>query len=120
MIIDADAAVDKWMKPGKAQFPIEYRSEEAYESDFVVETKDRILICEIKAEKELADPVVQSKVSAATKCAGRRTSTRRATAGSRGPTCSSQTIRFCQTPPSPACPRNSWLASQERVRSGDA
>jgi len=55
------------MMPGRAQFQIEYRSDEAYEPDFVVETKDRIPICEIKAEKELADPVVQSKASAATK-----------------------------------------------------
>ena len=67
VLVDADATVDKWMKPGKAQFPIEYRSEEAYEPDFVVETMDRILMCEIKAEKELLDPVVQSKASAATK-----------------------------------------------------
>jgi type III restriction enzyme len=51
----------------KAQFQIEYRSAEAYEPDFVVETKDRILICEIKAENELADPMVQAKAAAATK-----------------------------------------------------
>jgi type III restriction enzyme len=67
MIIDDDVTVDKWMKPGKAQFQIEYRSGEAYEPDFVVETKSHILICEIKAENELADPVVQAKTSAATK-----------------------------------------------------
>ena len=67
MIIDDDLSVEKWMKPGKAQFQIDYRSNEAYEPDFVVETKDRILICEIKAENELADPVVQAKANAATK-----------------------------------------------------
>ena len=55
------------MKPGKAQFQIEYRSGEAYEPDFVVETKNRILICEIKAENELDDPGVQAKAAAATK-----------------------------------------------------
>ena len=58
VIIDEDADVDRWMKPGRAQFQIEYRSGEAYEPDFVVETKDRLLICEIKDEKELADPLV--------------------------------------------------------------
>ena len=67
VIVDAGATVNKWMKPGKAQFQIEYRSGEPYELDFVAETKDRILICEIRAEKELADPVVQAKASAATK-----------------------------------------------------
>jgi type III restriction enzyme len=67
VLIDEDETVDKWMKPGKAQFQIEYRSTEAYEPDFVVETKDRILICEIKAENELADPMVQAKAAAATK-----------------------------------------------------
>jgi len=55
------------MKPGKAQFQIEYRSQESYEPDFVVDTRDRMLICEIKAESELADPEVQAKTSAATK-----------------------------------------------------
>lgn len=55
------------MKPGKAQFQIEYRSGEAYEPDFVVEAKDRILICEVKAEDELADPIVRAKASAAMK-----------------------------------------------------
>src|SRR5204862_8346409 len=65
---DADAAaVDKWMKPGKGQFQIEYRSGEPYEPDFVVEAKDRILICEIKDEDELSDPVVRAKAAAATK-----------------------------------------------------
>jgi type III restriction enzyme len=67
IIVDDDTAVDKWMKPGKAQFQIEYRSQETYEPDFVVETADRMLICEIKAENELADPEVQAKASAATK-----------------------------------------------------
>jgi type III restriction enzyme len=49
------------------QFQIEYRSGEGYEPDFVVETKDHILICEIKDEKELTDPTVQAKASAAMK-----------------------------------------------------
>src|SRR5262249_4762534 len=67
VLIDDDRAVDKWMKPGKGQFQIEYRSGEAYEPDFVVETKDRILICEIKARNELDDPAVQAKANAASK-----------------------------------------------------
>jgi type III restriction enzyme len=45
-------------RPALGKFQIEYRSGEPYEPDFVVETEDRILICEIKAENEFADPVV--------------------------------------------------------------
>ena len=67
VMIDAEAAVQKWLKPGRAQFRIEYRSGDAYEPDFVIETKDRMLICEVKARNELNDVVVQAKASAATK-----------------------------------------------------
>lgn len=67
VLIDAEGTVQKWLKPGRAQFRIEYRSGDAYEPDFVVETKDRMLICEVKARNELNDVVVQAKASAATK-----------------------------------------------------
>jgi type III restriction enzyme len=67
VMIDIEAAVEKWMKPGRAQFQIEYRSGEGYEPDFVVETKDRSLILEVKARNELDDPIVQAKATAAAK-----------------------------------------------------
>jgi len=67
VLIDAEASVEKWIKPGKAQFQIEYRSGQGYEPDFVVETTDRMLICEVKAENELTDPVVLDKAQAAVK-----------------------------------------------------
>ena len=67
VLIDADLSVDKWIKPGKAQFQIEYRSGQAYEPDFVVETGNRMLICEIKAQNELNDPIVVAKAQAASK-----------------------------------------------------
>jgi type III restriction enzyme len=68
VIVDDDETVEKWMKPGKAQFRITYLPEEPlYEPDFVVETGNRILMCEVKAGKELSDPVVLSKAAAATK-----------------------------------------------------
>jgi len=67
VLIDSDGTVEKWLKPGRAQFKIEYHSGENYEPDFVVETSDRKLICEVKAERELSDPIVQAKASAATK-----------------------------------------------------
>jgi type III restriction enzyme len=67
VMIDGDKSVEKWMKPGRAQFQIEYRSGENYEPDFVIETKDRSLIVEVKASNELDDPIVQAKAAAASK-----------------------------------------------------
>ena len=64
--IDADASVEKWLKPGRNQFRIDYRSGEAYEPDFVVETATRMLILEVKARNELDDPIVKAKAAAAT------------------------------------------------------
>jgi type III restriction enzyme len=65
LIIDVGA--EKWLKPGRNQFRIDYRSGEAYEPDFVVETAARMLIVEVKARNELADPTVKAKAAAATK-----------------------------------------------------
>jgi type III restriction enzyme len=67
VLIDGEPTVEKWMKPGKAQFQIEHHSQEAYEPDFVVETKTNMLICEVKARAELDDPTVQAKATAAVK-----------------------------------------------------
>lgn len=66
-VIDCDGNVAKWLKPGRNQFRIDYRSGESYEPDFVVETKTKMLICEVKARNELNDPVVAAKAAAATK-----------------------------------------------------
>lgn len=65
--IDGDANVEKWLKPGRNQFRIDYRSGESYEPDFVVETKTRMLICEVKAKNEMDDADVKAKAAAATK-----------------------------------------------------
>jgi type III restriction enzyme len=72
VLIDSDnePSVIRWMKPGARQFQIEYASGQAYEPDFVVETKAEKLIVEIKAANEIADPVVQAKARAATKWVG--------------------------------------------------
>jgi hypothetical protein len=67
VLADADPVVEKWLKPGRAQFQIEYRSGDNYEPDFVIETSDRMLIAEIKASNELTDVVVHAKARAATK-----------------------------------------------------
>jgi type III restriction enzyme len=67
VIIDSDTGVEKWLKPGRNQFRIDYRSGEPYEPDFVVETSTRMLILEVKARNELDDPTVKAKAAAATK-----------------------------------------------------
>jgi type III restriction enzyme len=67
VIIDGGAGTEKWLKPGRNQFRIDYRSGEAYEPDFVVETATQMLICEVKARNELEDPTVRAKAAAATK-----------------------------------------------------
>jgi type III restriction enzyme len=67
VLIDDERSVEKWLKPGRNQFQIEYRSGDAYEPDFVIETTSQKLICEVKARNELADDIVQAKAKAATK-----------------------------------------------------
>jgi type III restriction enzyme len=65
VLIESEPSVQKWIKPGKGQFQIEYRSGENYEPDFVVETADKMLICEVKAQNEANDPDVLAKAQAA-------------------------------------------------------
>ena len=55
------------MKPGKGQFQIDFRSSEQYEPDFVVEAKDRVFICEVKAGDQMSATDVTAKANAATK-----------------------------------------------------
>jgi len=54
-----------WLKPGAGVFQITYTRGDRYEPDFLVEADDRMLICEVKAANELADPVVRAKADAA-------------------------------------------------------
>ncbi|MRN65418.1 DEAD/DEAH box helicase family protein [Brucella sp. 10RB9213] len=81
--IDGDAGVEKWLKPGRNQFRIDYRSGEAYEPDFVVETTAKMVILEVKARNELDDPSVKAKAAAATKWC--RTATAHAQGGTGKP-----------------------------------
>ena len=66
-VIEADPSAEKWIKPGRNQFRIDYRSGETYEPDFVVETRTKMLICEVKAQNELDEATVKAKAAAATK-----------------------------------------------------
>lgn len=66
-LIDSDnmPAVVRWLRPAAGQFDIEYDRGRRYEPDFVVECVDRKLIVEVKAERDVTDPVVQEKARAA-------------------------------------------------------
>jgi len=65
LILEDDPGVLKWFKPAKGDFQIYFRQEEAYEPDFVVETKTRKWICEPKRASEMADEIVLAKARAA-------------------------------------------------------
>ena len=65
MILEDDATVRKWTKPGKGVFQIHYTSEARYEPDFVVETETEKLLCEPKAADAVEEAVIQAKARAA-------------------------------------------------------
>jgi len=67
VLLENDADVVKWFKPGKEAFQIYLKGDAQYEPDFVVETKTAKLICEIKATKDIDTLDVQSKAKAAVK-----------------------------------------------------
>jgi len=64
-VIEKDASVIKWFKPGKGVFQIRYSADANYEPDFVVETETEKLICEPKGADRMQDPVVLAKARAA-------------------------------------------------------
>ena len=53
VLLENDADVVKWFKPGKEAFQIYFKGDAQYEPDFVVETKTAKLICETKAAKDI-------------------------------------------------------------------
>ncbi|MFC7540718.1 hypothetical protein ACFQU2_16320 [Siccirubricoccus deserti] len=65
VLIDGDASVMRWVKPGRRQFEIWYRRGQRYEPDFVVETQTEKLICEVKARRDMESQEVQAKATAA-------------------------------------------------------
>lgn len=65
VVIEKDAAVIKWFKPGKGVFQIRYSNDADYEPDFVVETETEKLLCEPKRADQMQDPIVQAKARAA-------------------------------------------------------
>ena len=67
VILENDADVVKWFKPGKEAFQIYLKGDSQYEPDFVVETKTAKLICETKMRKDIDSVDVQNKAKAAVK-----------------------------------------------------
>lgn len=65
VILENDTEVLKWVKPGKGNLQIHYSHEQAYEPDFIVETKSEKLLCEPKRASEMDAPIVQAKAQAA-------------------------------------------------------
>ncbi len=65
VILENDGDVLKWFKPAKGDFQIDYRHENSYEPDFVVETKTAKWLCEPKQASEMTDEVVLAKAAAA-------------------------------------------------------
>jgi len=53
--------VIQWLRPQPTQFNITYDRGKRYEPDFVIETKDKYYLVEVKAENQLKDPVVIAK-----------------------------------------------------------
>jgi type III restriction enzyme len=64
-LLESDKKVLKWFRPGKDDLHIHHSGESSYEPDFVVETTDAKLICEVKSAAELEDAEVLAKARAA-------------------------------------------------------
>ncbi len=67
IVLENDKEVLKWMRPSPKQFNIYYGSDgmSKYEPDFIVETKDKIYMVEIKARNEMENATVREKATAA-------------------------------------------------------
>jgi len=65
VILENDAEVLKWFKPGKGDIHISYNRDQNYEPDFIVEAKDCNYLCEPKRSSEIDDDTVQAKAAAA-------------------------------------------------------
>jgi type III restriction enzyme len=65
IVLESDPGVLKWVKPLPGLVRIDYRHGQGYEPDFVVETNNEKLLCEIKRANEMDDPEVKDKAEAA-------------------------------------------------------
>ena len=84
VILEVDPSVQRWFRPARGQFQIFYKlgNEHAeYQPDFVVETTDRIYLCETKARSDMATPEVLAKKAAAGTWCGHATNHARSYGG---------------------------------------
>jgi type III restriction enzyme len=65
VVLEDDSDVLKWFKPARGQFQIYYNKDQAYEPDFVVETKKQLFLCEPKRADQMEHPEVLAKKAAA-------------------------------------------------------
>jgi type III restriction enzyme len=65
VVVEDDKTVEKWFKPARRAFQIDYAPGAAYEPDFVVETVDEKLMIEVKRADQLEHPEVLQKSKAA-------------------------------------------------------
>ena len=65
VILENDDDVSKWVKPGREDFQIYYRSDEIYVPDFVVETETDKFLCETKRADQMKQDDVLAKAKAA-------------------------------------------------------
>ncbi|MCC7172450.1 MAG: DEAD/DEAH box helicase family protein [Planctomycetes bacterium] len=65
VVFERDKDVLKWFRPRRADIRIHYSGDDTYEPDFIVEASAAKYIVEVKAEGDLADPVVVAKANAA-------------------------------------------------------
>lgn len=67
VLLEDDKSVLKWFKPGRNDVKIYYNDNDGYEPDFVIETIDGKMLCEIKRADEISSDTVQQKAQAATR-----------------------------------------------------
>jgi type III restriction enzyme len=65
LVDEREPEVKAWLKPGSGVFQITYARGQNYEPDFIVETRERMFICEVKSRNDMNDPTVQAKARAA-------------------------------------------------------
>ena len=65
VILENDDVVLKWFKPSRNEIHIDYSPTESYEPDFIVETKVKKFVCEVKRSSDMEDADVIKKADAA-------------------------------------------------------
>jgi len=65
VLLESDPAVEKWVKPARANFQIQLNGGGLYEPDFVIEAAHGKYLAEVKSDDELDDALVLAKAEAA-------------------------------------------------------